>query len=138
MTHFILFCCLPYRSVYVSHLLQSVVGYRIEDAVHIASDSVSWPTGAAYLTVQPTWLHQRDLNRHDVWRLDPPIAMAGLGLMLIGCVCVRLVQRSANHGTSGDQNPFSDASLRSASRLHRVNEIKRRTFSYKRLHELSL
>lgn len=122
-------------------LLQRILGMSSSKKLRVASESATWPIGAAYLTIQSDWrppggrkLGPMGGSGTQHWiQLLAGAAAATTGLIL----CIRILRRRSEQSVSDDYGYWSGASSHSVSRFRRDHEIKRRTFSYRRLQDLS-
>lgn len=122
------------------------MGYGSTTPVYIAPESVSWPIGAAFLNIQSDW---RAANSHHR-KLGPPNPtadaflphilrwlLAGIVVILVASICLRVCRRRFNRDSYESMDMHQGIGSHRLSHIRRGHEIKRRNFSYKRLHDLS-
>lgn len=125
-----------FRSAYLSVMLQKVMGWTASTPIQVASESISWPIGAARMEVEKQ-LSQRAKLRKQRRSFFFKFGCVFIVLSSILTLCIRFWRRRRR---SLSDAKFEDIEIHSPSlRIfrHRGHGVKRRTLSYRRLQDLT-
>lgn len=124
-----------FRAAYVLSLSESLLRMNIEkDKLEVASQSISWPLGAALLQIDDTQHHKRSLKLKQFGKW----LFCFVALGFLGFVCFKsCFDRSSRDRDQIRMSEMSQHRSRNPSLCRPTPKSKRRNGSYKRLNTLA-